>query len=1197
MHTASNRKYCLVAATIATAALCAGPVRGETKVALQSHSEQVEIVGRVATTTVSQIFVNYTRERQEVVVRFRLPPGAAVSDLAMWVEGLRSPAVLHPRLSAKQIYREIRDAKRDPALLEYLGAEMWRLSVFPVFPNETQKIEFTFTSILGGRDGRCVYRGMTVVGGSFTKAVNFECAANIRCRGGIKDIHAVSDTLGVQRIKDRVKLGFRATARKLKTPAAFSFTPKVALSNVVPFKDADGKQYYAAVLDPSWKAPSDESIGREVVIVVDASASMKGESFSLAAKTVKAILADLREWDEFNVIVTGSDISVFNEKLLPASAAGKLKAIKWLTGFMPKGATDLAGALRAVESLNKNTRSPLNVFLVTDGRDSIGAKCAKKETSPFLTAAEKLPKRPPANCRFFVCDIAGSGTVLEFLAESSGGRVAYIYDNDSTDVAGYMKPLLDASKIADPISGVTLREIPAKGSKQTALGEVGLSRPDSVSGIAISGLWPGPGKRTLEVMLHRGERGQPIKYVLNFPKNDTATGSEDLQKVWAHQRADKMWAKLHSIHVKIDDVQALMDFSRSHGIITRAMAAIVLESDEDYIKRGIKRTGSSVTVEKSLTQLSTRKLLAEIVRDDPSLDEESFADSRQLSAIKQQAHELQRCGEIAAAARLFNKIAGANPGQFEARRRASLIGEYVALKKGFDANEKARKSNDKTLTALVGGGQWHDMVMQTEPIALAIPGRRAKTIALSPPAALARAGKTPPPTSEAREDKLLARKISKLDMEKAALKDVLAALATTKEKFDVRWDKLAVVDIKPSTAITVKMENVTLDEALSNVLAAAARVSSEGGNSDWRDGLDFSVDENRITISSRRDLGANTCIRTYDIQDLVAYSLNRDRRRLGLSGSDGQTRSLIRARERGLAGGGSSSDTGLFDAGGGRDSSSTGLFGPGAAGDSEGSSLEPGLAGGWDNRWSDAGIEGDSDAGLFDPGGDDDGFFYEGDPRSPNECTAEITTMLSDMVNRDSWRDAGGEAGAMTALNGVLTIQQTRANHKAIARILENMREMWRKRLPVQISIVSDAQHRWRPGQDQLEDPFTAKGRINKWLIDLLHRAAAGKLSKFSSVRVERIGQRTFARICGVWFDTSLTAQCRTHAVQTDSPAHAALLKADKTIGKCLALGQIVIVKTDSDSAIYLNNDGISKADDKQLKKMIATLIKLPAKR
>lgn len=1196
MSVPSPGKCCLIAATVATVLLCVQPVRGETRVALQSHSEQVEIVGRVATTTVSQTFVNYTRERQEVVVRFRLPPGAAVSDLAMWVEGLRSPAVLHPRLSAKQIYREIRDAKRDPALLEYLGAEMWRLSVFPVLPNETQKIEFTFTSVLGGRDGRCVYRGMTVVGGSFTKAVNFECAANIRCRGGIKDVHAVSDALGVQRIKDRIKLGFRATARKLKTPAAFSFTPKVTLSNVVPFKGADGKQYYAAVLDPSWKTPETESVGREVVIVVDASASMKGKSFNIAAKTVKAILADLTDWDEFNVIVTGSDVGVFNEKLLPASAAGKLRAIKWLAGFMPKGATDLAGALRAVESLNKNTKSPLNVFLVTDGRDSIGARCAKKETSPFLTVAEKLPKRPPANCRFFVCDIAGSGTVLEFLAESTGGRVAYIYDNDSTDVAGYIRPLLDASKIADPITGVTLREIPAKGSKQTALGEVGLSRPDSVNGIVISGLWPGPGKRTLEVMLHRGERGQPIKYVLNFPKNDAATGGKDLQKVWAHQRADKMWAKLHSIHVKIDDVQALMDFSRARGIITRAMAAIVLESDEDYIKRGIKRTGSSVTVEKSLTQLSTRKLLAEIVRDDPSQDDDFFTDSRQLSAIKQQAHELQRCGEIAAAARLFNKIAGANPGQFEARRRASLIGEYLALKKGFDANERDRKYNDKRLATLVGGGQWHDMVMRTEPIALAIPGLGATSIAPTPPATLARAGNTPPPASEAREDKLLARKISKLDMKKTALKDVLAALATTRDKFNIRWDQLAMVDIKPSTAITVKMENVTLDEALSNVLAAAVKVSSENDNNTWRGGLDFRVDENRITISSRRDLGVNTCIRTYDIQDLVAYSLNRDRRRLGLSGSDGQTRSLIRARERGLAVGGFSSDSGLFGVGGGRDSSSTGLFDAGAAGDSEGSSLESGLAGGWDNSWSDAGIEGDSDTGLFDPGAGGD-YFYEGDLRSPSECTAEITTMLSDMVNRDSWRDAGGEAGAMTALNGVLTIQQTRANHKAIARILENMREMWRKRTPVQITAISDTQRFRGPGQDQLEDPFTAKGQINKWLIDLLHRVAAGKLSKFSSVRIEKIGPRTFARICGVWFDTSLTAQCRTYAVQTGSPAHAALLKADKTIGKCLALGRIVIVKTDSDSAIYLNNDGISKADDKQLKKMIATLIKLPAKR
>lgn len=1213
MNIPSPGKYCLIAATIATLVLQVQPVRGETTVALQSHSERVEIVGRVATTTVSQTYVNYTRSQQEVVVRFRLPPGSAVDNLAMWVEGLRSPAVLHPRMAAKQIYREIRDAKRDPALLEYLGSEMWRLSVFPVLPNKTQKIEFKFTSVLGGRDGRCVYRGMKVVGGSFTQAVDFECSASIRYRGGIKDVQAVADALGVQRLKGRIELGFRTENRNIKQPAAFSFTPKITPSNVVAFKARDGRQYYASVLDPSWDTPKPQTVGRNIAIVLDVSASMKGTPFKAAAKTVQAILNDLTDRDKFDVIVAGSDVGLFNEKLLNASKDNKLKAVKWLTGFMPKGATDLAAALLTVESLNKNIKTPLNVFLISDGGDSVGARCAKKEVSPFLTAAEKLPNRPPANCRFFVCNIEDGATVLEFLAEATGGESTFVYGNeDAEEIATYLRPLLNASKIPDPVTRVTLKEIVAKDAKRSNLTDIGFSRPDPASGMVVTGPWPGPGKRTLEVTLHRPMGTQSTRYVLDFPKDPAqALDAASLQKVWAHQRADRMWAKLHTRDVKINEVQAFMDFSRSAGIITRAMAMLVLESDEDYIRRGIKRPGSSVTADKSLAQLSARKLLTEIVKTGRRRNND-FGSQRleNPKAVTQQARELQRRGKISQAARLFEEVANSKPGQFEARQMASLTSEYLALKDSFDVETTIRESNDEVFAGILAEGKWHEMVMQTEPTALALQGETAKIIApppSTPPLVLAR--KTPPPAAELQDDKLLARKIPKIDMKDAALKDVLAFLETDKDSIEIRWDKLAKEGIKPSTTISVKMQNVTLDEALSSVLKKASKLSPDKRKDDWLGGLDFTVDKGGITISSQRDIGVNAYLRTYDIQDLVAYSLNRGRRhrlggiwlRRGLRAFDRDSPDdVFESQDEVQVGDNSSAPTrdvvvlaaGTFATSvrgprifkldqGGRDDIGLGLEG---FGDEDTGLFDPGAGG--------------SDTGLFDPGagGGDTGSGLEGELRSIGECTAEIKTLLSDVVDRDSWRDAGGEAGVITEVNGVLMIKQTRANHKAIAKVLDNLRDTWRKRAPIQIAYTPDTRQRAR-NREEPEDPFTAKGRINKWLIDLLDQAAAGKLSKFSSVRVEKIGSRTFARICGVWFDTSLTGRCQIHAVETDSAAHAALLNSSGAIKKCLALGRYVIVKADDTSAVYLNRDGISKADDKQFKKMIAALAKPPTKR
>ncbi len=1186
----SNRNFWFIASLTAVLSLSAQSAPGQTRVALQSHSERVNIVGRTAVTTVSQVYVNYTNSNQEIVMKFQLPPGGAVSELAMWVGGLRSPAVFHPRIAARRIYRQIRNAQRDPALLEYLGSDTWRLSVFPILPKSTQKVEFKFTSVLGGTGADCVYRSMKVIGGTFKEAVSFKLAATLRCPGGIKDVKAIADALGVQRFKDRIELGFRGNNWKLDHPAAFAFTPEVKQSNVTVFKSPGGQKHYAAVLDPSWDAPKHERVGRNMVIVLDASASMKGEPFGIAATAVKTILDDLTDKDKFNVIVAASDVGLFNDNLQTASKSNKVKAVKWLTGFMPKGGTDLAAALRAVESLNKDTSKTLNVFLISDTKDCVGARKPGKEASPFLSKKASLPKRPPANCRFFICQAESESIIFEFLADSTGGASDYIYYDDSKESVRSVKRLLDRSRIPDSVTTVTIRQIVPGDSKKAKgradLTDIGFSRPDPVNGMVVTGLWPGAGKRTIEVTLHRRGGTQSTRYVLNFPKaGDILPEAPDLRKVWAHQRADGMWAALHKKDVKLDGVRAFMNFSRTEGIVTRAMAMLVLESDDDYIQRGIKRPGSTVTIEQSLTQLSPSRLLAEIAKlpqeNDDLFDGISPTDSKTITL---QALELLRRGHIDAAADLFDEAADRAPGQFEARQQAALIGEYLALKKSFKANEIVRKSNDAVLKAVLEGAEWHELVMQTAATDLVLqdPNARADAVApvLKPVATLL---KRKPETKEHPDDKILSKKIAKVVLLDVSLKKALADLGKMANGIDVRWDKLEAEGIKPSTKISLTMTDTTLGEALSSMMGKITSKAKSASDRDWQRGLDFTIDKTGITVSSQRDIGVNADTRTYDIQDLIAYSLDEDLRRTEIDyESDSSTvQGSVRRNW----------PDDVFDVQVGDNSSGPVSSVVLASGSFSTTGDEPSVFDLADNSDPDAGWSSSESTGLFDPGA---GGGYDDDLRSTREYISEIKSMLEDTVDRDSWRNAGGEAGAIKAVGGVLLITQTRANHRAIVNFLDSMRKAWRQRKSIRI----DPALRDRVSFDRKEkpeDPFNAKGRINQWLIDLLKRAEAGKLSKFSSVKVEKIGARTFAMICGIWFDTSLTDACEIHVVALKSAAHNAVLKAKPAIEKYLALGKYVIVKANDTSAIYVNHNGISSPDNKELKKIIAALTKRPA--
>jgi len=414
-------RHVRLAVTIAVFTLPgASSVYGDAKVDIRSHREQVEITGRLAVTTVSQTYVNYTDGNQEVVVSFVLPPGSAVHELAMWVEGLRSPAVLHPRVAARRIYREIREADRDPAILEYLGAGRWQLSVFPILPRKTQKVEFKFTSVLGLRGGRYIYTGAKVAGGTVREALDFEFVSEARCPGGIKDVHALSDRLGVQRRKDRIELGFRAESRPLNEPVTFALTPKSDTSKLVAFNAGGGQRYFAAALGaPNVPAP-EKPAGRNVVIVLDASASMKGRRFEIAARAITTIRHSLLRRDKFSVIVAGSDVSMLEDKLMPATRDNNTRVIEWLGTIRPKGATDLAAALRAVEALNKEPSKILDVFFISDGDDSVGDRGTKEDANLFAPKHKKSGG-PPPNLRFFAIHVDVLSTVLDYLANTSGG--------------------------------------------------------------------------------------------------------------------------------------------------------------------------------------------------------------------------------------------------------------------------------------------------------------------------------------------------------------------------------------------------------------------------------------------------------------------------------------------------------------------------------------------------------------------------------------------------------------------------------------------------------------------------------------------------------------------------------------------------------------------------------------------------------
>jgi Ca-activated chloride channel family protein len=125
--------------------------------AIKYHRVEVKIEGQVATTSIDQVFENQSNREQEAVYIFPLPHGASVREFTLYDEGHPLHAELIDRDKAREIYESIVRKRKDPALLEYIGRDIYRVRVFPIPAHGTKRVEMQYTELLKYDSGIVTY--------------------------------------------------------------------------------------------------------------------------------------------------------------------------------------------------------------------------------------------------------------------------------------------------------------------------------------------------------------------------------------------------------------------------------------------------------------------------------------------------------------------------------------------------------------------------------------------------------------------------------------------------------------------------------------------------------------------------------------------------------------------------------------------------------------------------------------------------------------------------------------------------------------------------------------------------------------------------------------------------------------------------------------------------------------------------------
>ncbi len=403
------------------------PPREVPYLTVENHRVNVVIDNQVATTRVDQIFRNDSQWSLEGTYIFPLPEEAAISDFSMWIDGEKVEGQLYTKEEARRIYDNIVRRRLDPALLEYVGRDLFQASIFPIDPGDSRRVEIEYSQILPADNGLVSYvYPLSTERFSNKPLEDVSVTVEVQSRDAIKAIYSPSHPVSIDRNGDFSALvGWEDANVKPTTDFSLYYTvsPEDVGVNLLSYKERDEDGFFVLLIAPNVEA--EQVVEKDVTLVLDVSGSMEGEKMEQAREALKFVLDHLNEGDRFNVIAFSTGVRAFSTRPEPLSALPEAR--RFVNELEPGGSTDINRALlEAIASAD--TQRPTIVIFLTDGLPTSGTV----ETPLILN---NIDQAATPNLRIFPFGVGDDvdTVLLDTLAQEQRGTSAYVRPGQPVD--------------------------------------------------------------------------------------------------------------------------------------------------------------------------------------------------------------------------------------------------------------------------------------------------------------------------------------------------------------------------------------------------------------------------------------------------------------------------------------------------------------------------------------------------------------------------------------------------------------------------------------------------------------------------------------------------------------------------------------------------------------------------------------------
>ncbi len=371
-----------------------------------SHEMKATVSGPLARVDVTQHFINPSDEWIEGRYLFPLPDDAAVDRLLITIGERTIEGKIKEKQSARREYQKAKREGRRAGVVEQRRANLFSLALANIGPGEEITVRLSYLETLDYRDGEYRIRlPMTVMPrftptasavdlpGPMTVSLNpisfvFDSQEDRLDTPYVNGLLASTAEIEIRLLGDRWPQEISSDSHVLNIDRRASEVSVLADGGyaamdrdfVLSWRPASGAQPDLLMLTEQWQGkdyallmflpPSVAQVRvlpRELIIVIDTSGSMHGESIRQAKAAVDRALQSLAPGDLFNLIQFNSYAEALFRTSVLADPNNVARARRYTRRLNADGGTNMAPALEIALGSQDNSGYLRQIVFITDG--------------------------------------------------------------------------------------------------------------------------------------------------------------------------------------------------------------------------------------------------------------------------------------------------------------------------------------------------------------------------------------------------------------------------------------------------------------------------------------------------------------------------------------------------------------------------------------------------------------------------------------------------------------------------------------------------------------------------------------------------------------------------------------------------------------------------------------------------------------